>query len=115
MKNNITIERYQDLSENDKLWYAPDYAKYKIKRTRRYETCDLGHEHYMGWDEESIPIGDPVGYSKVTVFEHNLAFTQALMKPYITDTLNKTNVIMQRILKSQTGVVKVRWDKDETK
>lgn len=68
----------------------------------------------MGWDEESIPLGNPISYSKISVFEHNLVITQAYMQPQFVDSLNKTNVIMQRILKSQTGVVKVRWDKDET-
>lgn len=101
MKNYILPYEYYDLSESDQDWYAPEYEKYKIKKVRRYDTCDLGHTHFMGWETEATPIGNPYRYAKVDVFTHNLNVTLRMTRPLIIDSMNNSNVIMKRVLKNE--------------
>lgn len=94
----MTVEQYNKLSEDDKLWYAPEYSKYKSKKVRSYESCDLDFEHFMGWVEERTPIGNPSRYIKVSAFEHNLRVVEKLTRPMIIDSLNKSSALMNRVL-----------------
>lgn len=98
MKQQITPKAYEALSDADQDWYAPVYAKYHVKKVRSYESCELGFDHFMGWVEESIPIGEPYQYEKVDNFTHMLNITRRWTQPAIIDSLNKSNVIMNRIL-----------------
>lgn len=99
MKKYITPERYESLVEAGQDWYRPAYAKYLTKRVRTYDTCDLGHTHFMGWVEKQTPIGEPYRYELVDVFEHNLNLTMRLMRLSVIDSLLTSNVLMARTLK----------------
>lgn len=94
----MKVEAYNKLSDDGKLWYAPEYEHYKVKKVRKYESCDLGYEHFLGWEEERTPIGEPYKYLKVDAFTYNLRVVQALTRPMIIDSLNKSNVLMDRVL-----------------
>lgn len=83
----ISPKRYAGLNENRQYYYSPIYAKYKTKKYREYETCDLGHSHYQGWAIKRIPIGEPVRYE----------YHGAIMGRVVEDVL-KSSVLASRIM-----------------
>lgn len=98
----MSIEKYLKLSEEDKLWYRPVYKTYKVTKHREYETCDLGHEHFMGWQETRKGMGQPISYEKVGAFEHIGNVAQARQ----VEQINKSNIIMERVLSRPSPSVK---------
>lgn len=104
MKSVLTIAQYYKLSEDDRLWYTLEYKEYKVRKFRKYEECDLGHTHYIGWDTESIPQGDPYRYKRVNYFGYQLAWARKMTQPAVIDSLNNSNVLMDRILNN------ARWN-----
>jgi hypothetical protein len=63
-KKQLTPEQYAKLKDNDTLGYYPIYKAWRTWKEREYETCDLGHEHYMGWVEHKEPVGEPIAYKR---------------------------------------------------
>jgi hypothetical protein len=63
MKRTLWTEKeYDNLPQKDRLYYEPVYKGYKTEKFRDYEYCDLGHRHYIGWRERTVPIGEPLRY-----------------------------------------------------
>lgn len=104
LKKVVTPEIYENMPETDQDWYSPDYEKYKVKKSRSYEACDLNHTHFMGWVEEHIPIGHPYRYIKVDSFTYNMRVMRRLSELAIVDRVNSTNLLMNRVLNP-----KKRW------
>lgn len=94
----ITPEQYNDAPEDLQDWYAPEYKKYKIKKVRGYETCDLGYTHFVGWIEQKTPISDPYRYSRVSPFEHMLQSTRRLTQSTLIDNISNSNILLDRII-----------------
>lgn len=99
MKKYITPERYESLVEAGQDWYRPAYKKYHVKKVREYQSCDLGHTHFMGWAEEKTPIGEPYRYELVSVFDHNFNCIFRLTRQSTIDSLLAPNYLTQRIFK----------------
>jgi hypothetical protein len=59
----VTPEEYAKLEGDDRYSYCAEWPKYRTRKVRSYETCELGHTHFMGWEEERIGIGKPYRYS----------------------------------------------------
>lgn len=97
MKNVITYKAFVGLSEDEQFFYDPRYKSYKTKKVRSYETCDLGHSHFMGWVEESTPVGEPYMYVRDNSL---IRQTAKLIQPKIIEAINQSNVLTQRILSS---------------
>lgn len=96
MANIVTPEKYALLSEDEQFYYDPQYENYKVKKVRAYEECDLGFRHFLGWEEERSPIGEPISYVR-----DNSMTRQSMKYVYseIIDSTLNSNAIMERFLK----------------
>jgi len=92
---------YANLPPEDQDWYAPEYEKWKVKKVRNYQNCNLGYDHFMGWEEERTPLGEPYRYARISEFEHILTATNRIVGPMIDDELNNANMIMNQALGSK--------------
>jgi hypothetical protein len=105
VKNILSSEKYAELSSDEQFFYDPLYKKYKTKKVRDYQDCDLGHTHFMGWVEVRTPIGEPISYVRDNSLTRQ---TMKLMKPKIVDSLLESNVLMSRILSKPD-----KWKKEQ--
>lgn len=99
MNNVVTPKTYKKLTEDEQFYYDPEYRKYKVKKVRDYQGCDLGHEHFMGWVEERTPIGEPYIYIRDNSLTRQ---TLKLMQPAILDGINKSNILTARMIQKWT-------------
>lgn len=98
MRNLITPKAYKKLSENEQFFYDPVYAKYKTKKVRSYENCDLGYSHFMGWVEERTPIGDPIQWARDNSMTRQMS---KIALPKVIDSVLDSNVLMSKILNKE--------------
>lgn len=85
-----TPAEYAALDEKERRHYSPEYEHHRDRRVRRYEECDLGHTHYMGWEAIQVPVGEPYRYVPVS-----LLVAEAM------DAVLNSNVLASRILYDQ--------------
>lgn len=86
----ITPKQYIALDDKAQRYYRPEWQRYITKRRREYEDCDLGHRHFMGWQEYEVGVGKPYRYCW-----HRPLF------PEVIDSVMKSNVLMTRIMGSK--------------
>lgn len=86
-ERRLTVEEYAALPVDERPKWLAGYAKYRTKKVRRYEHCDLGHEHFLGWEPVEIGIGEPTHY-----------YWSGVIMARAVDDLLSSNVLTQRIL-----------------
>jgi hypothetical protein len=91
-KQNLTLDEYAVLEDDQKDYYKPVYASYKTKKRREYGDCEYGERHFLGWEEYRVGVGEPISWEYVGFFgaieiNHMLA----------------SNVLTSRMLASATG------------
>ena len=92
----ITPQDFEALDNRSKMSYLPEYDTYRTKKVRGYNDCDYcGHSEYIGWIEESYPVGKPYRYSwHLQIF------------PDMVDDILSSNVLTNRMLNDNKD-----WDK----